>query len=202
MNWQGPYKISEYLNSVAQSPWKRPPERTGIYVVSEEPWDDLPTEASRILYAGQAAYLRYQIGRLTCDLLGFTGDDPSAEEAYEHKGGHLLWTQYCLPHRIEPSRLFLAWCSECICTACAETKLLEMMVTGPNRVRICAAHRPALDLRQNCRSTTPITRNSPKVVQRSARRTPCALSTKRSPRDQARMGMGLPPLCVRPCPID
>jgi len=84
------------------------------------------------------------------DLLGFTGDEPSAEEAYQHKGGHLLWTLYCLPQRIEPGRLYLGWCSECLCIACAETKLLEMTVAGSDRFRICAAHRPALDLWENC----------------------------------------------------
>ena len=120
----------------------------------------MPTEADTILYVGQAAYLRYQMGRLMCDLFGFTGDNPSAEEVYQHKGGHALWSHYCLPHQIEPAGLYLGWCSEYLCVACAETKLLEMMITGPRRVRMCAAHRPALDLRQNCRGVIPATQNS------------------------------------------
>jgi hypothetical protein len=131
VKWQGPHKIIEYLSSVAQSPWKRPPEAPGVFAISEKAWGDLPTKASGILYVGQAAGLRYQIGRLACDLLGFTSDDPSAKEAYQHKGGHSLWLHYCLPHQIEPAQLYLGWCSECLCLACAETKLLEMMVTGP-----------------------------------------------------------------------
>ncbi len=45
------------------------------------------------------AYLRYQIGRLLGDLLGFTGDNPSSEEAYQHKGGHSVWAHYCLPRQ-------------------------------------------------------------------------------------------------------
>ncbi len=47
----------------------------------------------------QAAYLRYHMGRLLCDLLGFTGDNPSAEEAYQHKGGHSLWSHRVLAMR-------------------------------------------------------------------------------------------------------
>ena len=115
MSWEGPHKIGDYLGSVAHSPWKRPPERAGVYVVSEKPWRDVPTEADKILYVGQAAYLRYQIQAAAFDLLGFTGDNPSPEEAYQHKGGNSVWTHYCLPHQIEPAKLYLGWCSECLC---------------------------------------------------------------------------------------
>lgn len=160
MSWEGPQKISDYLGSVARSPGKRPPEGPGVYIVSENSWRDLPTPDDNILYVGPAAHLRYHIGRLVCDLLGFTGDSPSPEEAYQHKGGHSLWSRYCLPFKIEPGRLYLAWCSECLCVACAETKLLQMITTCPHRVRICAAHRPALDLRQNCRGLIATTPNS------------------------------------------
>ena len=160
MSWEGPHRISDYLGNVANSPWKRPPEGPGVYIVSENPWRDMPAHNANILYVGQAAYLRYHVGRLFCDLLGFTGDNPSAEEAYQHKGGHSLWSHYCLPRKIEPGQLYLGWCSACICVACAETKLLEMMITGPHRVRICAAHRPVLDLGQNCRGLIPTTPNS------------------------------------------
>jgi len=160
MSWAGPNKIDDFLNSVARNPWKRPPEKAGVYVISEKPWEEVPATADGVLYVGQAAYLRYQIGRLLCDLLGFTGDNPSAEEAYQHKGGHSLWSHYCLPRQIEPANLYMGWCSECLCIACAETKLLEMMRTGPHRVTICAAHRPVLDLRQNCCGLVPAALNS------------------------------------------
>src|ERR1700728_927669 len=140
MSWEGPHKISNYLGGLARNPDKRPPEGRGVYIVSEVSWRGAPTRDDNILYVGQAAYLRFQIGRLLCDLLGFTGDNPSAEEAYQHKGGHWLWSRYCLPRRIEPSQLYLGWCSTCICIACAESLLLEMIVTGPRRVRICPSH--------------------------------------------------------------
>jgi hypothetical protein len=160
MSWEGPHRIGDYLGSVAHSPWKRPPEKAGVYIVAEKPWRDLPSKADGILYVGQATYLRYQIGRLLCDLLGFTGDSTSADEANQHKGGHWLWSHYCLPSRIEPAALHLGWCSECMCLACAETKLLEMISTGPHRLRVCAIHRPVLDFRQNSSSLMTATRNS------------------------------------------
>ena len=157
MNWEGPNKIGDYLASVARNPWKRPPEKAGVYVLSEKAWRDLPKKADGVIYVGQAAYLRYQIGRLLVDLLGFTGD---SEEAYQHKGGHTLWSHYCLPRQIEPADLYLGWCSDCLCLACAETKLLEMMTIGARRVNICAMHRPVLDLWQNSSGLTPTTPNS------------------------------------------
>jgi len=160
VNWAGPHEISAYLGSVTQLPSKRPPEAPGVYIVAEKPWRDWPADADGILCVGQAASLRYQIGRLMCDLLGFTSDNPSAEEAYQHKGGHSLWSHYCLPNQIEPVRLYLGWCSECLCLNCAETKLLEMITTGPRRVRICASHRPPLDLRLNRRIVMPAQKNS------------------------------------------
>ena len=160
MNWEGPHQIGEYLGSVAQSPGKRPPEAPGVYVVSEKPWNELPMDTDKILYVGQATYLRYQIGRLMCDLLGFTGDEPSPDEAFQHKGGHSLWSSYCLPHRIEPAKLYFGWCREPLCMICAETRLLEIMIVGPQRIRICQVHRPALDLAPNCRGISAAAQNS------------------------------------------
>jgi hypothetical protein len=160
MSWDGPHRIGDYLGGVAHNPSKRPPEAAGVYVVSEQAWRDVPTKADRILYVGQAAYLRYQIGRLLCDLLGFTGDNPSAEEAYQHKGGHSLWSHYCRPRQIEPANLYLGWCAEYVCVVCAETKLLELVSTGPRRVRGCTTHRPVLELWQNTCGVISTTPNS------------------------------------------
>ena len=160
MSWEGPHKIIDYLGSVASNSGKRPPEVPGVYVLTANPWRGLPTQKDNILYVGQAPYLRYQVGRLLCDLLGFTGDDPSAEEAYQHKGGHSLWSQFCLPRKIEPGWLYIAWCSTCICVACAENGLLDMMITGPRPGKICTSHKPVLDLKQNCWGSIHSTANS------------------------------------------
>jgi len=160
MSWEGPHQINDYLGSVARASRKRPPEGPGVYIVSEHPWRDVPTGDDNILYVEQAAYLGYQLGRLLCDLLGFTGDSPSAAEAYQHRGGRSLWSHYCLPRKIEPGRLYFGWCSACICVACAEARLLEMMITGPHRVGSCPAHEPVLDLAKNCRGLILTTSNS------------------------------------------
>ena len=161
MNWSGPHGIGDYLASVARSQWKRPPETPGVYLIAERAWRNLPAKADMILYVGRAASLRYQIGRMMCDLLGFTGDDSSSEEFFQHRGGHALWAHYCLPRQIEPTRLYLGWCSECFCADCAEAKLLELITTGPRPVRTCASHRPVLELQQNTTSViVPEQKNS------------------------------------------
>jgi len=45
-----------------------------------------------ILYVDRLYTSDTKLDGLLCDLLGFTGDNPSAEEAYQHKGGHSLVT--------------------------------------------------------------------------------------------------------------
>jgi len=40
MSWGGPNKIGDFLNGLARSPWKRPPEKAGVYGISEKPWTE------------------------------------------------------------------------------------------------------------------------------------------------------------------
>jgi hypothetical protein len=68
-------------------------------------------------------YLRYRVGQFLSDLLG-TSDDPAAEEAYQHRGGHQLGHRYCVGRQIEPADLYLAWCTLAEYLDCAEAKLL------------------------------------------------------------------------------
>jgi hypothetical protein len=76
------------------------------------------------------------------DLLGFTSDDPAAEEGYQHRGGHQLWHRYCLTREAEPANLYLAWCTLFECLDCAETKLVELLPREwrPSPLRTCSQH--------------------------------------------------------------
>jgi hypothetical protein len=76
------------------------------------------------------------------DLLGFTGDDPAAEEGYQHRGGHQLWHRYCLARETEPANLYLAWCTVFECLDCAETKLVDVLPRErrPSPLRTCSQH--------------------------------------------------------------
>jgi len=152
LGWTGACRVGDYLSNVIRDRDSRPPEASGVYVVSERPWHAMPTKPSGIVYVGQARYLRSRIGALLCDLLGFTGDQYSDGEAYEHGGGHFLWHYYCLAHAVEPSSLYLGWCSPCRCLDCAEAKLRELMDIRWNLypTRSCEYHTPALELFQNC----------------------------------------------------
>jgi hypothetical protein len=97
------------LSNVTRDRESRPPDSSGVYVVAERPWREMPTKTSGIIYVGQARYLRRRIGELLCDLLGFTGDDYSDSEAYEHRGGQILWHYYRIAHAVEPSSLYLCF---------------------------------------------------------------------------------------------
>ena len=148
--WTGPFKLGDYLSRVVKDPESRPPDARGIYVVSERRWLAPPNREAGIIYVAQAPYLRYRIGQLLTDLLGFTGDDRAEGEAYEHCGGHRLWHRYCLERGVEPLDLYFAWYSLCECLDCAEAKLVEL-VTEEWRLplRSCSRHSPLLELSSN-----------------------------------------------------
>jgi hypothetical protein len=150
--WVGPFRLDQYLASVVSRQKLRPPDAAGVYILSEHTWEGIPDARANLIYAAQAPYLRYRIGQLLCDLLGFTGEDPADSDAYEHSGGHLLWHRYCIARGVEPVSLHIAWCSPCKCIDCAENRLLELTQFGPSSAmrRSCAKHDPALDLAYNC----------------------------------------------------
>lgn len=150
--WVGPYQISSYLGNAVREADARPPEAPGLYIVSEHAWRRLPDGDGGLIYVGRAAYIRYRIGQLLCEMCGFTSET-TEDEAYGHRGGHAIWHRYCLPRKIEPLSLYIAWCSDCRCLDCAEMKLSQMLAVRLNVMPIhpCSRHRPPLDLAENCR---------------------------------------------------
>ena len=156
------YRIGLYLDNVIRDRDSRPPESAGVYVISERLWNEMPNKSSGIIYVGQARYLRSRIGALFCDLLGFTGDEYSDGEAYEHSGGHFLWHYYCVAHAVEPSSLYVGWCSPCKCLDCAEAKLRDLMDIRWNLypTRSCEHHIPALELFHNCSTSASLSTGS------------------------------------------
>ncbi len=151
--WAGPYQIGSYLANAVHFEGSRPPEAPGVYVISERQWRDLPDTDCGLLYVARAAYIRYRIGQLLCEMCGFTSDTDEGE-AYGHRGGHALWHHYCQPRHIEPLSLYIGWCYGCSCLDCAEIKLAEMLTVRLNvlTVRSCGSHQPPLDLADNCRN--------------------------------------------------
>ena len=140
--WIGPFKIRDYLCHVVRDQQSRPPDSPGLYLLSQRPWQHSPRGEAGVLYVGQAKYLRYRVGQFLSDLLGFTSDDPAAEEAHQHRGGHQLWHRYCLALETEPANLYLAWCTLAGCLDCAEAKLVELLPREwrPSTSRTCSQH--------------------------------------------------------------
>jgi hypothetical protein len=145
--WVGPYQISSLLGDADA----RPPEAPGLYIVSERPWSGMPNLNAGLIYVGRAAYIRYRMGQLLCEMCGFTSET-TEDEAYGHRGGHAIWHRYCLPRNVEPLSLYIAWCSDCRCLDCAEMKLAPMLTVRLDVMPIhpCSRHRPPLDLAENC----------------------------------------------------
>jgi hypothetical protein len=140
--WIGPFRILDYLCHLVQDQKSRPPDSPGLYLLSQRRWQHLPDGEAGALYVGQAKYLRYRVGQFLSDLLGFTGDDPAEEEAYQHRGGHQLWHRYCVAREIEPANLYLAWRTLAECLNCAEAKLSELLPREwrLSTLRTCSQH--------------------------------------------------------------
>ncbi len=149
--WVGPYQISSYLGNAVRDADAQPPEASGLYIVSQRPWSGMPDVNAGLIYVGRAAYIRYRIGQLLCEMCGFTSET-TEDEAYGHRGGHAIWHGYCLPRNVEPLSLYIAWCSEGQCLDCAEMKLAPMLTVRLDVMPIhpCSRHRPPLDLAENC----------------------------------------------------
>jgi hypothetical protein len=58
-----------------------PPERPGVYVISEQSWTNAPGLEARVRYVGKASNLRYSLGQAVAVLLGF---GPSGALRYFH----------------------------------------------------------------------------------------------------------------------
>lgn len=136
--WTRAYLIGDYLSNLIRDRDSRPPNSEGVFLVSERPWDEMPSKFSGIVYVGQSESLRRRIGQLLCDL-------------YDHHSDHFLWHHCCTARGLEPSRLYLGWGAPCRCPDCAEVKLRELMETPWNLwpARSCEHHTPALELIHN-----------------------------------------------------
>lgn len=152
MPWNAPFKIGDYLSDPLVRTDLRPPAERALYIVSRQPWrSKLPDQRDSVLYVGQSNDVRYRLGQLIGDALGFTGDSPGYSGSYYHSGGHRLW-QYCLQEHVSVSTLFLAWYTSCVCLDCGEIALigqLKPLLARGVPVQ-CAIHTPVLPLAQVC----------------------------------------------------
>ena len=127
LSWTGPFTIREYLdNAISKDKiWEErwPPDRAGVYLVSQDGWHGSPTLDIGPLYVGattsQSARFRTRIGDLIADLFGFFDDNDKGH----HSGAIKLW-YWCNEKRIEPFDLYLAW-AHADCIRCAELALFH-----------------------------------------------------------------------------
>jgi len=140
MPWHGPYQIRDYLERAIDDDVDRPPERSGVYVITKQAWKGRPQSMSGVLYVGgntgRSARFRTRIGDLLADMLGFFG-----ESTGHHSGGQSL-CNWCKAHRVNPLDLYIGWQSSVRCGRCAEMRLYEALKPelNKNRPSKCAEH--------------------------------------------------------------
>ena len=126
-----------------------------IYIVTERSWTGTPQAETGILYFGQTSSLRYRVGQLVAEILGFTTETPGVAGAYYHGAGHRIWTDYCLQRNAEPLTLNIGRFTKFECLNCAESQLIKRYDPVYNATvgNICRRHMPPLSLEQNCSGT-------------------------------------------------
>lgn len=140
MAWHGAYQIRTYLESCVEEDHDRPPESSGVYVVTQKRWRTEPNHRSGVLYiggnTGQSARFRTRLGDLIADMLGFFGDSTG-----HHSGGRRLWG-WCRTERINPLDLYIGWQSGVECHRCAEIDMFRELkpLLNKNRPPKCTQH--------------------------------------------------------------
>jgi hypothetical protein len=149
LTWTGPFRIADLLTNCGRDPSVRPPEHSGVYLVSKRSWTQTPKAQCEPLYygsnTGHSARFRTRIGDLIADMYGFW-----CEATGHHSGGQSLY-KWCLESRVSPGDLYLGWAtSESWCSRCVELDLSRRFEgsrpTLLNKIRPpkCADH-PARD---------------------------------------------------------
>jgi hypothetical protein len=133
MKWVGPFSIGELLRNCLDydnQPW--PPDKKGVYVISEKSWEFKPNKACAPLYVGgntgKSARFRMRIGDLISDLYGFYRDD----DIGHHSGGISLH-EYCMKRGLHPDRLYIGWANEFKCYRCAEIQVYRELKPKLNK---------------------------------------------------------------------
>ncbi len=133
MEWKGPFTIDELLDSFLEPSRERPPERDGVYVISERSWEAEPTIECNPLYVGsntgKSERFRTRIGDLIADMFGFYGAATT-----HHSGGQTL-NRYCGEKHLSPRVLYIGWVEKCTCSRCVENDLYDCLKPELNKKR-------------------------------------------------------------------
>jgi hypothetical protein len=118
--WTGPFKISDLLANLNQ----RPPDKPGVYLVSQRRWTKRPNVECVPLYVGgvtgTSPRFRTRIGDLIADLFGFFGDGGKPQ----HHSGAVKLNKWCKEEKRRPADLFLGWALT-RCHRCAEEQVYD-----------------------------------------------------------------------------
>lgn len=132
MQWEGPFTIGDLLEECLASGRNWPPERPGVYVVTQRHWAGEPNWESVILYVGgitgRSNRFITRIGDLIADMHGFFGKDTG-----HHSGGRKLY-RWCVENQVHPSSLYIAWKTDFPCPRCAEYEVWKELKPQLNAI--------------------------------------------------------------------
>ena len=140
MEWRGAYSIDVLLDSFLMPLPTRPPQDSGVYLISKNPWHGEPTTDCIPLYVGsntgKSRRFRTRIGDLIADMFGFFGDDTG-----HHSGGQSLH-EYCKGNHLNPKNLYIGWVEKCRCVRCVENSVYDRLkpLLNKNRPTRCKEH--------------------------------------------------------------
>jgi len=139
MHWIGPYRIDDVLDCFFRPDMRQPPERSSVYLVSQEPWESEPTLACLPLYVGGAKNpnrFRTRVGLLISHMLGFFSQGEGM-----HKNGESLY-KYCKEKGCNAGALYIGWLESCQCHRCAEVAVYDELqpLLNEKRPPACRQH--------------------------------------------------------------
>jgi len=130
--WSNPLTIRNLLENMNKNELSAPPERKGVYIITQMKWKNFPTKKCKPLYVGSGGNLLKRIGDTIIDALGFIGHSSGGQSIYN----------YCKKKNINPQNLYIAWTINCHCHQCDELRIFEDLKPLLNKIKPakCSQH--------------------------------------------------------------
>jgi hypothetical protein len=109
MSWSKPIKIRSLIEkSIKNLSNEIPPEKEGIYIITEKFFEKNPDHSCNPRYVGRASYLIRRIGDLLSDILGFYIKSLDHVKKGHHSGGQTIHSK-CIEINKDPLDLYISW---------------------------------------------------------------------------------------------
>jgi hypothetical protein len=109
MSWSKPIKIRSLIEkSIKNLSNEIPPEKEGIYIITENEFYGNPDYSCNPRYVGRSSFLIRRIGSLIADILGFYIKSLYHVKKGHHSGGQTIHSK-CIEINKNPLDLYISW---------------------------------------------------------------------------------------------